>query len=552
MAERESMHVDVVIVGGGPSGLSAAIRLKQLAEDAGTELSIVVLEKGPEIGAHVLSGAVIDPAGLDALIPGWRDKGAPLTTQVTSDRFTFLTRSGGFSIPHLLLPPLFRNQGNYIGSLGRLCQWLAKEAETMGVNIPAGFAATEVLYKEDGSVRGVASGDMGVAKDGSRKPGFEPGMEFHARYTLIAEGARGSIAKQLIERFGLDRNCEPQKYGIGLKEIWEIESRHHREGHVEHTLGWPLPNDTGGGGFIYHAAENKLFIGFVVHLNYTNPHLSPFDEMQRFKTHPRIRTLLEKGRRISFGARAMTSGGWQSIPELAFPGGALIGCSAGFMNLPRIKGTHNAMLSGKKTAEAVFEALRRGRGNDLIEGLNDKVVKGEIERDLYRVRNTKPLLSKLGTRLGTLASGLDLWTQTLFKFSLLGTLGHAKPDYAYLRPAADAAQIIYPKPDRKLTFDRASSIFLANIRHDDDQPVHLRLRDLAVPVNRNLPLYDEPAQRYCPAGVYEIIDVGDQDPVFQINAANCIHCKTCDIKDPSQNITWYPPEGGSGPNYQGM
>jgi electron-transferring-flavoprotein dehydrogenase len=552
MTTRESMEVDVVIVGGGVAGLSAAIRLKQQADAAGTELAIVVLEKAAEIGAQILSGAVIDPVGLNSLIPDWKEQGAPLKTEVKSDRFTILSEKGGLPIPNLFLPPVFSNHGCYIASLGELTKWLGEQAEGMGIDIFPGFAATELLYTEEGAVKGVATGDMGIDKDGERKGGYTQGMELHARYTLIAEGARGSLAKELITKFELDKDSDPQHYGIGIKEIWEIDPKNHREGHVEHTLGWPLANDTGGGGFIYHAADNKLFLGLAVHLNYQNPHLSPFDEMQRWKTHPSIKPLLEGGKRISYGARAMTSGGWQSIPELSFPGGALIGCSAGFMNVPRIKGSHTAILSGIKMAEEVFTALQAGRGNDTIENARQKVTEGAIRKDLFMVRNAKPMLPKYGTMLATMLAGIDLWTQTLLKFSPFGTLSHPKPDYAYLKPAADSPKIDYPKPDGTITFDRLSSVYLANIGHDEDQPVHLKLADPSIPVDKNLPLYDEPAQRYCPAGVYEIITADDGNPRFRINAANCVHCKTCDIKDPAQNITWVPPEGGSGPNYQAM
>lgn len=551
MSERESMPVDVLIVGAGPAGLSAAIRLKQLADAAGDELSIVVVEKGAEIGTQVLSGAVMDPVALNELIPDWQEKDSPLKTKVQSDRFSVLTKGKAFGLPNFALPPLFSNHGNYIVSLGEVCRWLGEQAEGMGIDIFPGFAATEVLYNEDGSVKGVATGDMGISRAGEHKSDYTPGMELHARYTLMSEGARGSLAKELMGKFKLDADCEPQKFGIGIKEIWEIDPANHKEGHVEHTLGWPLSDDTGGGGFIYHAAGNKVYAGFVVHLNYTNPHLSPFEEMQRWKTHPRVRALLEGGKRIGYGARAMTSGGWQSIPNLAFPGGALIGCSAGFMNVPRIKGSHNAMFSGMRMAEAVFEALQAGRSGDLIENANARVTDGAIRDDLYKVRNAKPMLPKFGTMLATLFSGIDLWTNSLFKFSLFGTLGHDKPDWATLKPAAQCTPIEYPKPDGKLTFDRLSSVFLANIGHEEDQPIHLRLSDASIPVSQNLPVYDEPAQRYCPAGVYEIVKE-DGDSAFQINAANCVHCKTCDIKDPAQNITWVPPEGGSGPNYQGM
>jgi electron-transferring-flavoprotein dehydrogenase len=551
MTERESMEVDVVIVGGGVAGLSAAIRLQQLAGESGKELSIVVLEKAAELGAHVLSGAVIDPIGLQTLFPDWKEKGAPLKTEVLSDSFTLLNASGGFSFPNFLLPPLFSNHGNYIASLGELTQWLGAEAETMGIDIFPGFAATELLLNDDGSIKGVATGDMGIGKDGEPKPAHEPGMELHARYTLLAEGARGSLSKQAIAKFGLDKNADPQHFGLGVKEVWEVDPKNHEPGHVEHTLGWPLDDKTSGGGFIYHTENNQVLLGFVTHLNYSNPHISPFNEMQKWKTHPKLKALLSGGKRIAYGARAMTSGGWQSIPELAFPGGALIGCAAGFMNLPRIKGSHNAMLSGIKTAEAVFEALTADRGNDLIEGLNEKVTQGEIKKDLFRVRNAKALL-KNGTMLGTMLTGFDLWTNSLFGFSLFGTLHNPTPDHATLKPANECEKPDYPKPDGELTFDRTSSVFLANLGHDEDQPVHLKLKDPSIPVEQNLPVYDEPAQRYCPAAVYEIVTGDNGQPCFQINAANCVHCKTCDIKDPAQNIDWVPPEGGSGPNYQGM
>ena len=552
MSERESMPVDVVVVGAGPAGLSAAIRLKQLANEAGSELSIVVLEKASEVGAHILSGAVIDVSALNALLPDWQARGAPIRTEVSSDQFLVLTEKSSLAIPNFLLPPLFSNHGNYIVSLGNVCKWLAEQAEAMGIDIFPGFAATELLYNDDGAVIGVATGDAGVARNGEHKAGYAPGMELHARYTLIAEGVRGSLAKQLIGKYDLERDADPQHFGIGIKEVWELAPGKHREGHVEHHLGWPLANDTGGGGFVYHAADNQVFVGYVVHLNYSNPHLFPFGEMQRWKTHPRMKALLEGGRRIGYGARAMTSGGWQSIPQLAFPGGALIGCSAGFMNVPRIKGSHNAMWSGMRTAEAVFGAMQAGRGNDTLENLNERVTSGPIADDLKPVRNAKPMLPKFGTLLGTLLTGLDLWCTTLLKFSPFGTMRHGKPDYAYMKRADQSPKISYPRPDGVLTFDRTSSVFLSSLAHDEDQPVHLKLLDPNVPIEKNLPLYDEPAQRYCPAAVYEVVTGDNGTPRFQINAANCVHCKTCDIKDPAQNINWVPPQGGSGPNYQGM
>lgn len=552
MTVRESMQVDVVIVGAGPAGLSAAIKLKQLADTQGQEISVIVLEKASEVGAHILSGAVIDPVALDALFPDWQERQAPLRTEVSGDKFTFLTKNGGFTIPHFLLPPLFSNKGNYIASLGNLTKWLGEQAEAMGIDIFPGFAATEILYDQNGAVMGVATGDMGLGLDGSEKPEYAAGMELHAKYTLIAEGARGSLAKQMINKFKLDKDCDPQKFAIGIKEVWQVEEAQHQLGTVEHSFGWPLSNDTGGGGFIYHAADNQIFVGFVVHLNYANPHLSPFDEMQIYKTHPRIAKLLKGGKRLSFGARALTSGGWQSIPQLAFPGGALIGCSAGFMNVARIKGTHNAMWSGMKVAQAIFDALANDRSNDLLQDLNAHVLNGELEKDLKKVRNAKPLWTKYGTVLGTAFNGVDLWTNSLFGFSMFGTLRHQHPDFEIMGKATDFPKINYPKPDGELTFDRTSSVFLANLVHEEDQPIHLKLHDEAVPISKNLPQFDEPAQRYCPAGVYEIIEGEGGKKSFRINAANCVHCKTCDIKDPSQNIDWVPPEGGSGPNYQGM
>ena len=552
MSVRESIPVDVVIVGAGPAGLAAAIRLKQLADAAGEPLAIAVLEKAAEIGGHILSGAVIDPSALTALIPDWRNRGAPLPVAVASDEFRILSKTGSFAVPHLLMPPQLGNAGNYIASLGGLCRWLGEQATAMGIDVFPGFAAIDVLQDEEGHVIGVATGDAGVGRDGQPRGDHTPGIDIHARYTLVAEGARGSLAKRVISRYRLDRNSDPQHYGLGIKEVWEVAPERHRPGHVEHHLGWPLGNDTGGGGFVYHADGQQVFLGFVVHLNYSNPWLSPFEEMQRWKTHPRLRSLLEGGTRVAYGARAMTSGGLQSIPELAFPGGALIGCSAGFMNLPRIKGSHNAMWSGMRTAEAVFDALAAGRSHDLIDGLRQRVLDGPIERDLAPVRNAKPFLSKFGTWAGTMLSGLDLWSNALVGRSFFGTLHHSVPDHATMRKAGHAAPIVYPRPDGKLTFDRLSSIYLANLTHAEDQPQHLRLRDRHVPIAVNMPAFAEPAQRYCPAAVYEVVEDAEGHAQFRINAANCVHCKTCDIKDPSQNIDWTPPEGGAGPNYANM
>lgn len=548
---RESMEVDILIVGGGVAGLSTAIQLKKNADAAGQDISIIVLEKAAELGAHILSGAVIDPIGLNALIPEWQQKGAPLSTAVTSDSFSVLTEKGGFSIPSFLLPPTFSNHGNYIASLGNVTKWMGEQAENMGIDIFPGFAATKLIKDDAGSVLGAATGDIGVGKDGQPKSGFADGMDLLAKYTVIAEGARGSLAKQVISDFDLEADCDPQHYGLGVKEVWEIDPANHELGKVEHTLGWPLDSHTSGGGFIYHAQDNKLFLGFITHLNYENPHRSPFDEMQKYKTHPKIKALLDGGRRISYGARAMTSGGWQSIPKLSFPGGVLVGCSAGFMNFPRIKGSHTAILSGIKMANLLSEALAAGRANDTIENARERVTDGEIEKDLYIARNAKPFQAKFGMLVATFLTGFDLWMQTLFKFSLFGTLRGTKPDHDYLKPANECEKINYPKPDGVLTFDRQSSLFLSNIGHEEDQPTHLQLMDANIPISQNLPTYGEPAQLYCPAGVYEVIEQNGK-PAFRINAANCVHCKTCDIKDPAQNITWVPPEGGSGPNYEGM
>ena len=543
---REAMEFDVVVVGAGPAGLAAAIRLKQL----NPELGVVVVEKGSEVGAHILSGAVIDPIGLDRLLPEWRGEDTPIKTPVTDDRFYWLGPSGALRIPNFLLPPLMSNHGNYVVSLGNVCRWLATKAEALGVEIYPGFAAAEVLYGERGEVVGVATGDMGVGKKGEHKDAFTRGMELRSKYTLFAEGARGSLSKQLIARFELAKDREPQKFGIGLKELWKVAPEKHKPGLVQHTSGWPLGDKTGGGSFLYHLEDGQVVVGFVVHLNYRNPYIAPFEEFQRFKQHPSIRSTFEGGKRISYGARAITEGGWQSVPKLTFPGGALIGCAAGFINLPRIKGSHNAILSGMMGAEHVAAALGEGRIGEELTGYEDAWRASDIGRDLKKVRNVKPLWSNLGTTLGFAFAGLDMWTNT-FGFSLFGTLKHGKPDAATLEPAAKFKPIAYPKPDGVVSFDKLSSVFLSNTNHEEDQPVHLIVKDLGLQKQSEHDVYAGPSARYCPAGVYEWVEE-PSGPRFQINAQNCVHCKTCDIKDPNQNITWVPPEGGGGPNYPNM
>ena len=550
MSDRESMAYDVVIVGAGPAGLAAAIRLKQLANAAAREISVCILEKGSEVGAHILSGAVVDPKALDELIPDWRDQDSPMTVEVTENHHWVLTRTGKVAMPHLLLPPFMNNKGCYTVSLGNLCRWLAGQAEALGVEIFPGFAAAEVLFNDDGSVKGVATGDMGVARDGTHKDSYMPGMELHARYTFFAEGARGHLTKQLKNSFGLEANSAPQVYGLGLKELWDIDPEKHVPGRVIHTQGWPL-DDAWGGGFLYHQANGQVALGFVVALDYKNPYLSPFEEFQRWKQHPSIWPILEGGKRVSYGARAINEGGWQSVPKLVFPGGALIGCAAGFVNVPRIKGSHTAMKSGMLAAEAAFGAIAGGSegGNELSaypEALNQSWVASELKM----VRNVQPAVAKFGGTLGTLYAGADMWLHQL-GLGVPWTFGH-KPDHESLLRKDQVTPIAYPKPDGVISFDRLSSVFLSNTNHEEDQPVHLVLKDARVPIDINLRLYDAPEQRYCPAGVYEIVGQETDEPRLQINAQNCVHCKTCDIKDPTQNINWVVPEGGGGPNYPNM
>jgi len=542
-ADREILETDVVIVGAGPAGLSAAIRLKQ----ANPDLAVIVVEKSADIGGHIISGAVMNPSGLDALIPDWEAKGAPVGPKVTSDVMHVLTPTGDFAIPTFLLPPQMHVKNGRIVSLGDLVRWLGDQAVELGIDIFPATAAVDVLTGDDGRVEGIITGDLGVDKQGNPKSGHARGIALKAKYTLIGEGARGSLAKQLIKTFALDAKSGPQKYGLGIKEVWEIAPEKHSAGRVDHYMGWPLGASTSGGGFAYHAAGNKLYLGFVTHLDYKNPTLSPFGEFQRFKTHPSIARLLEGANRVSYGARTMTSGGLQSIPELTFPGGALIGCAAGFMNVPAIKAIHNAILSGIAAADVVGKAIADGRANDTL----DLPVPAAIVAELTAVRNVKPLWGRFGTVLGVAFGGFDMWTNALFGFSIFGTLKHRYADYKATKPLAEVTSKTYARADGKTTFDRTASVFLANLAHDEDQPVHLRLTDPAVPIRDNLPRFGEPAPLYCPAGVYEVVE--DQGaPVFRINAANCVHCKTCDIKDPAQNITWVPPEGGSGPNYTGM
>jgi electron-transferring-flavoprotein dehydrogenase len=551
--ERESMDFDVVIVGAGPAGLAAAIRIKQLAAETGKDVSVVVLEKGSEVGAHILSGAVMDPKAMNELIPDWKEKGCPFETEVKKDTFLVLGAEGSVPLPVFLMPPMLHNHGMYIGSLGNVTRWMAGQAEALGVEIYPGFAASDLTYREDGSVKGVIAGVMGIEKNGEHGPNYSPGMELNGKYVLIGEGVRGSLAKRIMKELKLEKDSQPQKFGIGVKELWQVPADQHQPGLVQHTFGWPLGNSVGGGTFLYHFGDRYVAVGLVVHLNYKNPWLSPFEEFQRFKHHPDVAKHLKGGERVSYGARAITEGGWQSIPKLTFPGGALIGCSAGFVNLPRIKGSHNAMKTGMMAGEAAFEAVTEGRQGDELKAYAEAFETSWVAKELKKVRNAKPLWSKFGTVVGIALTGFDLWVNTLFGgFSFFGTMKHSKTDAKSLEPASKHKKIVYPKPDGVLSFDRLTSVAFSFTNHGEDQPAHLKVLDMELQKKSELGVYAGPSNRYCPAGVYEWIDDGQGGQKFQINAQNCVHCKTCDIKDPNQNINWTTPEGSGGPNYPNM
>ena len=560
--QRESMEYDVVIVGAGPAGLSAAIRLKQLNSDT----SVVVLEKGSEVGAHILSGAVLDPIGLNTLIPDWKEKGAPIKTEVKEDHFRLLGPNGSLRVPNFIMPPLMNNHGNYIVSMGNVCRWLAEQAEALGVEVFPGMAASELVYGDRGQLKGVVAGEFGISHDGSKGEGYEPGMELHGKYVFLSEGARGSLSKQVIAKYDLAADADVPKFGLGMKEIWDIKPENHNEGEVTHTAGWPLGWKAGGGSFLYHIENNQVYVGYIIDLNYKNPHLFPYMEFQRWKHHPEIAKVLEGGKRVAYGARVVTKGGYQSVPKVAFPGGALLGCTAGLVNLPRIKGNHNAMLSGISAAEAAHAALAGGRIGDTLAAYQKDLMSGPVGKDLKPVRNVAPLNAKFGPLLGGMMMGaMDMWAATLvkvnviggllnlFKFKLSSTLAHGKDDAQSTETTDKHKEIEYPRPDGVLSFDRLTNVSFSATNHGEDQPSHLQLIDAAIPVATNLPAYDEPAQRYCPAGVYEILrDDDGSNPRFQVNAQNCVHCKTCDIKDPSKNIVWCVPEGAGGPNYPNM
>ena len=545
---REAMEYDIVVVGAGPSGLSAAIRLKQLNSD----LNVVILEKGSEVGAHILSGAVLDPSALNKLIPDWKDKGAPLNTAVTEDNFYLMGESGQLRLPNLMMPPLMNNHGNFIVSMGNVCRWMAEQAEELGVEIFPGMACSELVFDDDGAVKGVVAGEFGKNADGSMSESYEPGMELHGKYVFLSEGVRGSLSKQVIAKYDLDEGCEVPKFGLGMKEIWEVKPENHNQGEVTHSLGWPMGFKQSGGSFMYQLENNQVYVGYIIDLNYKNPHLFPYMEFQRFKHHPRISKVLNGGKRVAYGARAVTKGGYQSMPKAVFPGGAMLGCSVGLVNLPRIKGNHNAMYSGIAAAEAAFLAISDGRSNDTLSAYDTELRTGVVGKDLKTVRNVAPLNAKFGPLVGLLLGGFDMWFQSLFKFSLFGTLKHGKNDAHSTGKAVDYPKINYPKPDGKLSFDRLTNVSFAMTNHEESQPSHLQLKNPKVPIEINLPEYAEPAQRYCPAGVYEVLEEKNKKPSFVVNFQNCVHCKTCDIKDPSENITWATPQGGDGPNYPNM